>query len=65
LDRCRAQLAQSDARELDGPATKWPDSALADAIRQTLSTMPELSNAIAAGYFAHSEISRTGRGEVP
>ena len=65
LEKCRARLAQADARELDGVPAAWSGSALADAIRQTLNAMPDLSNAIAISYFAHSEISRTGRGDAP
>jgi hypothetical protein len=30
-------------------------------IQQTLRDLPKLSDAIAAAYFAHSAISRTGR----
>ena len=65
LENCLARLERSDARELVGPCAKWPDSALAATIRQTLRVLPQLSDAIAASYFAHSAISRTGRGEVP
>ena len=65
LEKCRARLAQADARELDGVPAAWSGSALADAIRQTLNAMPDLSNAIAISYFAHSEISRTGGGFAP
>jgi len=57
-------LERADARELASPSAKWSDSALAETVRQTLRVLPQLSNAIAASYFAHSAISRTGRGEV-
>ncbi len=59
------RLERSDARELASPLAKWVDSGIASAIKETLQALPQLSNAIAASYFAHSAISRTGRGEVP
>jgi uncharacterized circularly permuted ATP-grasp superfamily protein/uncharacterized alpha-E superfamily protein len=61
LANCLARLEQSDARELAGPSTDWQDSALAATIRETRRALPQLSDAIAASYFAHSAISRTGR----
>jgi uncharacterized alpha-E superfamily protein len=64
LQQCAARLERSDARELASPSESWKDSALAATIRQTLQALPQLSDAIAASYFAHSAISRTGRGEV-
>jgi len=65
LDNCLSRVERSDARELAGPAAHWKDSALAETVRQTLRALPQLSDAIAASFFAHSAISRTGRGEVP
>ena len=65
LENCLSLLEKSDARELVGPSAKWADSALAATIRQTLRALPQLSDAIAASYFAHSAISRTGRGDAP
>jgi len=64
LQACAARLERADARELASPAAGWKDSALAATIRQTLRDLPQLSDAIAASYFAHSAISRTGRGEA-
>ncbi len=64
LDHCLARLERSDARELAGPSGKWADSDLALTIQETLLALPQLSDAIAASYFAHSAISRTGRGEI-
>ena len=58
------RLERSDARELASPSAKWADSDVAVAIKETLQAMPQLSDAIAASYFAHSAISRTGRGET-
>ena len=63
LENCRALLQQADARELAGSPQKWAESSLADTIRQILRALPQLSDTIAASYFAHSEISRTGRGD--
>ena len=63
LDNCLARLERADARELAGAAADWKQSALAKIIQETLRALPQLSDAIAASYFAHSAISRTGRGE--
>ena len=60
--KCLARLNQTDARELESPDARWTKSILNAAIRDTLQTLPKLSDAIAASYFAHSSISRTGRG---
>ncbi len=64
LENCQSRLERADARELASPSANWADSALAETVRQTLRALPQLSNAIAASYFAHSAISRTGRGET-
>jgi uncharacterized circularly permuted ATP-grasp superfamily protein/uncharacterized alpha-E superfamily protein len=65
LENCLARLEKTDARELASPSAKWSDSMLAATVRETLRALPQLSDAIAASYFAHSAISRTGRGDVP
>ena len=62
VTKCLARLSHTDARELAAPAHGWPKSDVSAAIRETLQTLPKLSDAIAASYFAHSSISRTGRG---
>jgi uncharacterized alpha-E superfamily protein len=62
LTKCLARLTQIDPRELALPGDTWDKSELAAVVRETLQTLPKLSDAIAAGYFAHSSISRTGRG---
>jgi uncharacterized alpha-E superfamily protein len=62
LKKCVARLNQTDARELSSPRATWADSELSATIKETLRALPEISNAIAANYFAHSTISRTGRG---
>jgi uncharacterized circularly permuted ATP-grasp superfamily protein/uncharacterized alpha-E superfamily protein len=60
--KCLARLNQTDARELAAVSQTWPRSEVNAVIRETLQTLPKLSDAIAASYFAHSAISRTGRG---
>jgi uncharacterized circularly permuted ATP-grasp superfamily protein/uncharacterized alpha-E superfamily protein len=60
--KCLARLSQTDARELAMSGHPWPKSEVSAVINETLQALPKLSDAIAAGYFAHSEISRTGRG---
>jgi uncharacterized circularly permuted ATP-grasp superfamily protein/uncharacterized alpha-E superfamily protein len=60
--KCLARLNQTDAHELATPGHTWPKSDVNTVIRETLQTLPKLSDAIAASYFAHSAISRTGRG---
>ena len=62
LAKCLARLNHADARELAASGHTWPKSEISAVIRETLQTLPKLSDAIAAGYFAHSAISRTGRG---
>jgi uncharacterized alpha-E superfamily protein len=59
------RLERSDARELASPSAKWAESELAQTIQEILRALPQLSDAIAASYFAHSAISRTGRGDAP
>lgn len=65
LDACLARLERMDARELANQPETWPASSLSRAIRQTLRDLPKISDAIAASYFAHSAISRTGREARP
>ncbi len=62
LQECAARLNRTDARELATKPDAWPDSDVSRVIRETLRDLPKLSDAIAASYFAHSAISRTGRG---
>jgi uncharacterized alpha-E superfamily protein len=59
---CLARLERMDARELAAKPEAWPKTEVCKTIRQTLRDLPKLSDAIAASYFAHSTISRTGRG---
>jgi len=62
LRQCVARLNQTDARELAGPRSAWAESVLCANIKQTLVDLPTISDTIVASYFAHSMISRTGRG---
>ena len=62
LAKCAARLNQTDPRELASPRGTWANSELSETIRETMRALPEISNAIAANYFAHASISRTGRG---
>jgi uncharacterized alpha-E superfamily protein len=61
LEKCADRLARADARELGGPRGHWLESTVFFTIQETLRALPEVSNAIAASFFAHSAISRTGR----
>ena len=65
LRTCAARLERADARELASAPAHWQKSALVATIRETRRDLPQLSDAIAASYFAHSAISRTGREEEP
>ena len=60
--KCLARLNHTDARELAAASHTWPQSEVSTVIRETLQALPKISDAIAASYFAHSAISRTGRG---
>ena len=61
LAKCLKRLSHVDARELAGAANRL-DTDVSLAMRETLQTLPKLSDAIAASYFAHAAFSRTGRG---
>ena len=61
LQKCLLRLERIDARELACPPALWASSNVATVIRETLQDLPQISNIIAANYFAHSTLSRTGR----
>jgi len=65
LQKCLTRLRQADTRELASLKGDFHASKLGEIIQQTLRDLPKLSDAIAASYFAHSAISRTGRGNEP
>jgi len=62
LNDCFARFENSDTRELAGLKKDLPGSKVGRVIQQTLRDLPKISDAIAANFFAHSDISRTGRG---
>lgn len=62
LMKCVKRLSHADARELAAVNGDWLKSDVNAVIVETLQALPKLSDAIAASYFAHAEISRTGRG---
>ena len=61
LKKCEARLRVCDMRELSRGQRDAGTHHVAEVIRETLRDLPRLSDAIAAAYFAHSSISRTGR----
>jgi uncharacterized alpha-E superfamily protein len=61
LRECAVSLNGADARELSGPREVWAAGSVRAAILLTLRELPKFSDAVAASYFAHSTISRTGR----
>jgi len=63
LQKALARLRNSDSRELASPKLDFPASLIGQTIQETLRDLPKLSDGIAASFFAHSTISRTGRGE--
>ncbi|HWC59057.1 MAG TPA: circularly permuted type 2 ATP-grasp protein [Verrucomicrobiae bacterium] len=64
LRDCFERLNRTDARELATPRERWAESNVRRVIKETLRDLPKLSDVIAANYFAHSEISRTGGGDI-
>jgi uncharacterized circularly permuted ATP-grasp superfamily protein/uncharacterized alpha-E superfamily protein len=62
LQECFAQLSRADARELTGRGEGLRAGEVGLVIQEISRALPKLSDAIAADYFAHSAISRTGRG---
>jgi len=65
LEECLRRLRALDPGELGGLKNDWHISETGRVIQATLRDLPLLSNAMAASYFAHSEISRTGGGVRP
>jgi hypothetical protein len=62
LQKALSRLQNADSRELASLKGELPDSIIGNTIKETLRDLPKLSDTIAASYFAHSTISRTGRG---
>jgi uncharacterized circularly permuted ATP-grasp superfamily protein/uncharacterized alpha-E superfamily protein len=65
LQGCVERVRMLDPRELGGLKSDWHISDTGRVVQAVIKDMPLLSNAIAAAYFAHSEISRTGGGLRP
>jgi len=65
LQECVRRVRGLDPRGLGALNGDWHLSETGRVVRSVLEDMPLLSNAIAAAYFAHSEISRTGGGLRP
>ena len=61
LQGCLDSLKNTDPRELTGPRETWKATKVSRAIQRVLHDLPALSDAITASYFAHSQMSRTGR----
>jgi len=64
LFECVARLRVVDPRGIAPVRGNWTESTVAQAIQQTARDMPRLSDALAASYFAHSQIARAGGGDV-
>lgn len=65
LRQCLDILNAADPRQLAAPREDWPETEAAGAVKAMLRELPRLSEAIAASYFAHSTLSRTGRSNSP
>jgi len=65
LQGCVEKVRLLDPRELGGLKSDWHISDTGRVVQAIVKDLPLLSNAIAANYFAHSEISRTGGGLRP
>jgi len=61
LIECTARLRLLDPHELQELNGRWRESDAARLLRHVARSLPKFSDALAAGYFAHSSISRTGR----
>ncbi|HTI71362.1 MAG TPA: circularly permuted type 2 ATP-grasp protein [Candidatus Limnocylindria bacterium] len=60
LLECLTRIRLLDPRPLNRVKGKWHESEVGEAIQRVLKDLPQLSDAIAVSYFAHSSISRTG-----
>jgi uncharacterized alpha-E superfamily protein len=60
---CVNRLRLLDPRELAAAHPNYHQSETGEVLRATLRELPQLSDEIAVNYFAHSAISRTGRGD--
>jgi len=55
-------LRLTDPHTLASVGTSWHAAETAKVVRFIVRELPRLSDAISVSYFAHSTISRTGRG---
>ena len=62
LIECLARLRLTDPHTLAREKANWHETETAQVVRFIARQMPRLSDAISVSYFAHSAISRTGRG---
>jgi uncharacterized circularly permuted ATP-grasp superfamily protein/uncharacterized alpha-E superfamily protein len=60
LLQCLTRIRLLDPRPLNLLGGHWNESEVGSAIKEVLREIPELSDAIAVSYFAHSSISRAG-----
>jgi uncharacterized alpha-E superfamily protein len=60
LDPRQVVSKTSSKKQNASTSSEPPYAAVHNVIKQTLTDLPRLSEAIAAGYFAHSAISRAG-----
>jgi uncharacterized alpha-E superfamily protein len=65
LLECLTSLRLLDPRELNQLKEGWQESDTGNVIQQIRRELPRLSDAIAASYFAHSTISRSGGSADP
>jgi uncharacterized alpha-E superfamily protein len=62
LLECLTRLRLTDPHTLANVGTSWHEAETAKVVRLIARELPRLSDAISVSYFAHSAISRTGRG---
>lgn len=62
LIECVARLRLLDPNELTEVHARWWETDTARVLRHVQRSLPRFSDALAAAYFAHSSLSRTGRG---
>jgi len=63
LLECLTRLRLTDPHTLAGAEASWHAAEAAKVVQFIARELPRLSDAISVSYFAHSTISRTGRGD--
>src|SRR6185503_14768123 len=61
LIACLSRLRLLDPRSLSRMTADWHQGEVGQLLQQIIGDLPRLSDAIAVSYFAHSEISHSGR----